>query len=309
MKHLPVLLDEVLEGLDLKQGGIYIDGTVGYGGHTLKIADQFNCSLKIYGFDRDTDALDSLKEKQAAYPCLELVHASYAQAAEYLRESGVDQVDGILLDVGVSSPQLDQAERGFSLRFDGPLDMRFDVNGTKTTAADILNTYHNSDLIRIFSEYGEERYAKKIADAICKDRVDQKFQSTLQLVELIERIIPRSRWPKNIHPATRVFQALRIEVNQELEQLKQALPDLVSLLKPGGRIAVISFHSLEDRIVKQFFREAEKDCICPKAFPQCICDKDQLLKIITKKPITATKTEIKNNARSRSAKLRIAERA
>jgi 16S rRNA (cytosine1402-N4)-methyltransferase len=308
MKHQPVLLEEVLEGLSLKEGGVYIDGTVGYGGHTFAMADQKKCSLTIYGFDRDKDALDSVEQSLDSYPCLKLIQASYAQAREQLAELGVRQVDGILLDIGVSSPQLDQAERGFSLRFDGPLDMRFDVNSTKMTAADILNTYHQSDLARIFSEYGEERFAKKIAGAICKDRVDQKFASTLQLVELIERIIPRSRWPKNIHPATRVFQALRIEVNQELEQLKIALPELVSLLKPGGRIAIISFHSLEDRIVKNFFRYAQKDCICPKEFPKCVCDKEQLLKVITKKPITATKTEIKINARSRSAKLRIAER-
>lgn len=307
MKHQPVLLEEVLQGMNLKEGGVYVDGTLGYGGHTSIMATRMDCSIHIYGFDRDLDAIENAQGLVKKYPCLTPIHASYAQAAELLQEQGVDQVDGILLDIGVSSPQLDEAERGFSLRFDGPLDMRFDVSGEKT-AADILNTYPKEDLARIFSEYGEERFAKKLANTIATKRVEQEFSSTLQLVETIEEAIPRSRWPKKIHPATRVFQALRIEVNQELEQLKMALPKLVALLKPGGRLAIISFHSLEDRIVKQFFRLAEQSCVCPKEFPTCVCDKEQTLKVLTKKPITATKTEIKNNVRSRSAKLRIAER-
>jgi len=304
MKHIPVLLDEVVESLNLKKGGVYVDGTIGLGGHAQALANKVDCSLQIYGFDRDERVLKAVEAKNLN--CVQTVHASYDQAYEILREKEVEQVDGILLDLGASSVQFDEPERGFSFK-EGPLDMRFDVS-RGNTAAEILNTYQKKDLARIIKEYGEEKFASRIAERIVQQREVERFSSTTQLVKLVESAIPRRAWPKKIHPATKTFQALRIEVNQELEQLKSALPKLLQLLKPGARIAIISFHSLEDRIVKRFFREAEKSCICPKEFPVCRCDKKQMIKIISKKPITPSKTEIKNNPRSRSAKLRVAER-
>ena len=305
--HIPVLLEEVIDGLHVKKNGIYVDGTVGYGGHTEEIAKRQKCSLQIIGIDKDQEALDSASNRLKKYKSIELVKGSYNQLPELLKDSSIDLVDGVLLDLGASSPQFDDPKRGFSFSKDGPLDMRFDI-GSHKTAADILNTYPEKDLARIIKDYGEERFAKRIAGAIVKQRREEKFARTSQLVELIETTLPRKAWPKNIHPATRTFQALRIEVNSELDELREALIKIVYMLKPGGRLVVISFHSLEDRIVKQFFKEGEKECVCPKAFPVCRCDKEKLLKIINKKPITASKTEIKNNVRSRSAKLRIAER-
>lgn len=310
-KHVPVLLDEVIAALNLREGGIYLDGTVGYGGHAEAILAAGK-NLKYIGLDRDQIALDHTKKRLAKYgKSIALYNASYLNANEVLKEEGIEAVDGILLDLGASSPQFDDASRGFSFKEDGPLDMRFDISGTTSeegkTAADIVNTYQKDELRRIMKDYGEERYAGKIAHAIVERRKLKPFSMTSELKELVEQAIPRKYWPKQIHPATKTFQALRIETNQELEQLKQALPKLVSMLRPGGRIAIISFHSLEDRIVKQAFRYATKNCICPKEFPVCRCDKNQTLKLITKKPITAAKTEIKQNVRSRSAKLRIAE--
>lgn len=301
MRHKPVLLNEVIEALNLKSDGIYLDGTLGYGGHAEAILKRG--VKKLIGLDRDEDALKSAKDRLESFKNTEFHHASYAEAHEVIDK----ELDGILLDLGASSPQFDDPERGFSLKQDGPLDMRFDI-GSKKTAADILNTYRQDRLIKLIREYGEERHAAKIAKAIVRARREKKFSRTFELKELIEKTIPRKSWPKNIHPATRTFQALRIEVNNELEILKKALPILVNMLKAGGRIAVISFHSLEDRIVKQAFRLAEKSCVCPKEIPVCRCDKEQTLKVISKKPIQPTKTEIKNNVRSRSAKLRVAER-
>ena len=299
MQHLPVLLEEVIAALKIKKGGIYLDGTVGYGGHAQAILEKGG---KVIGIDRDQQAIEYTQKK---LPEVELYQGSYADIDNILEEQSVD---GILLDLGASSPQFDQAERGFSFKADGPLDMRFDVNGTKKTAADILNTYQQPRLEKIIREYGQERFAKKIAKAIVNNRKTKKFARTDDLRQLIEKVIPRRAWPPAIHPATRTFQALRIEVNQELDQLEEALPKLVDRLKKGGRIVVISFHSLEDRIVKHFYKLAEKSCVCPLEFPECRCDKQPTLQIVTKKPITATKTEIKQNARSRSAKMRVAER-
>jgi 16S rRNA (cytosine1402-N4)-methyltransferase len=300
MKHVPVLLNECIEALQIKDGGVYIDGTVGYGGHAEAILKSGR-NITLIGFDRDEEAIASTS-KRLKGENVRLHHASYHQIPEYLTEP----VDGILLDLGASSPQFDKAERGFSIKQDGPLDMRFDIS-QQETAADIVNTYREDDLYRILKDYGEERFARKIAKAIVSSRKDFPIETTSQLTALIEDVIPRKFWPRSIHPATKTFQALRIEVNNELNILTDAIPALIAMLKPGGRLAVISFHSLEDRIVKQAFKKAEKSCICPKEFPVCRCDKEQTAKIITKKPVTASKIQIKQNVRARSAKLRVIE--
>lgn len=304
MKHVPVLLEEVIEGLAIKENGIYIDGTVGYGGHSEEIAKRLGEKGKLIGFDRDEDALAHTTERLKNYTQVQLIHDSYHNALDHISE----EVDGILLDLGASSPQFDQPERGFAFKSNGALDMRFDISGTKITAADIVNTYQEKELAHILKAYGEERFASKIAKAVCERRKDLPFATTKDLADFVEDVIPKRFWPKSIHPATKTFQALRIAVNEELDIIKDAIPKLIAMLKPGGRIAIISFHSLEDRLVKQAFREAEKSCICPKEFPVCRCDKEQMIRVITKKPISATKTQIKNNVRSRSAKLRLAER-
>ncbi len=305
--HQPVMPNEVLAYLQPKEGGMYLDGTTGAGGHSRLILETANGKATLLGLDRDAEILAIAKENLKEFSGVTLVHASYAQALEAAKEQGFEGFDGILLDLGASSLQFDRPERGFSFKEDGPLDMRFDVSGGLQTAADIVNTYPQKELARIFREYGEEKHASLIAKAIVTDRKIAPFHSTRQLADLISRIMPRKHTLR-IHPATCVFQALRIEVNQELETIKSALPELIGLLKQGGRIVVISFHSLEDRLVKQAFREAEIDCVCPPDFPVCRCDKQSMIKVLTKKPVLPTKKEIKNNLRSRSAKLRAAER-
>jgi 16S rRNA (cytosine1402-N4)-methyltransferase len=304
--HIPVLVSEVVAGLRPVENGIYVDGTVGYGGHAEALLKT--SSLQLIGLDRDIKAIEHVQQKFTNEPRARFVHASYEQIPEALSQLGVQLVDGVLLDLGASSPQFDQAERGFSFKDEGPLDMRFDQTSGGQTAQFVLSTYEQSDLARIIREYGEERFANKIATAIVRAREEKPLASTKQLAELIERTIPRRSWPTNIHPATRTFQALRIEVNKELQTLEAALPKLVNSLKPGGRVAIISFHSLEDRIVKNFFRHAAKTCVCPPELPLCRCEKKQTLKVLTKKPIIAQEEETNQNPRARSAKLRIAER-
>lgn len=307
MKHQPVLVEEVIEALNIKEGGMYLDGTVGYGGHAEAILKAGKGSLKYIGLDRDKAALETTEGRLKKYKNVVLLHASYNDVLSVAEEEDIELLDGILLDLGASSPQFDEAQRGFSFQKDGPLDMRFDVS-RGITAAEVLNTYQKDKLAKILREYGEEKYAGKIAASVEMYRKKKQFKATSELKTLIEHVIPRRFWQKNIHPATRTFQALRIEVNNELGELEEALPKLISMLAPGGRIAVISFHSLEDRIVKRAFKLAAKECVCPKEFPVCRCDKKITARIITKKPIRPTKTEIKNNVRSRSAKLRVAER-
>lgn len=307
MKHIPVLYDEVLEYLDPKPGGLYIDGTVGYGGHASLILEACKGSCTLIGSDRDQQALSHTKERLSSYDSVDLFHGSYAELPKYLDKQGINELDGVLLDLGASSPQFDEGERGFSFSVDGPLDMRFDLSSSKT-AAEILNTYPEKDLANILYKYGEEKASRKIAKAIVEQRKVQPFERTSELVFLLEELIGAQYRRAKIHPATRTFQALRIETNDELKQVEEALPQFIARLKKGGRIAVISFHSLEDRIVKDAFKFAAKECICPKEFPVCRCDKSSMVKILTKKPITATKTEINKNVRSRSAKLRVAER-
>lgn len=307
-KHIPVLLEEVVEFLNAKKGGIYVDGTVGYGGHAKEILEATNGEITYIGFDRDGRAIKFTQNVLSKYQQVTLVHQSYGTIPTYLMDEGIGQVDGILLDLGFSSPQVDDPKRGFSFKEDAPLDMRFDTDNQTITAVDLLKSSSEDDLAQIFKEYGEERFAKKIAHKIVEMRREYPIETTWQLADLVKMSIPKAAWPKAIHPATKVFQALRIAVNDELTILEQVLPELILSLKKGGRILVISFHSLEDRIVKNAFKKAETSCICPKEFPVCVCNKEQTIRIITKKPIISTKTKIKNNVRARSAKLRVAER-
>lgn len=307
MQHLPVLADEIVKAIQPKSGQVVLDGTVGYGGHAKLLLASAHGPFTYIGLDRDEKALAHCQSLFAGQENVHVAHANYAEAPAVLANLGIDKLDAVLLDLGASSPQFDQPQRGFSFQFSGPLDMRFDQSAGKT-AAEVLNTYKEQDLARVIRDYGEERFAKRIAKKIVERRREQPFTETLHLVEVVEQAIPRKSWPRSIHPATRTFQALRIEVNNELELLKQALPQLILLLKPGGRIAVISFHSLEDRIVKQTFKKATLTCVCPPEFIICTCKTTPQLSLVNKKPIVATDEEQKQNPRSRSAKLRIAQK-
>ncbi len=306
--HIPVLRDTVLEYLNPQPGALFIDGTLGAGGHAAAILDATGPDGRLLGFDRDAAALDIARANLARFgDRAQTVHASYAGMGRIAPEMGFGAVDGILLDLGYSSMQVDDPARGFGFREEGPLDMRFDQRESRT-AAELVNTWGEYELSEIIREYGEERYAKKIARVIVGAR---PLESTKQLADLIAGVMPRPKYRPGktpIHPATRTFQALRIAVNDELETLRDVLPQAVELLKPGGRLAVISFHSLEDRIVKQFIRYEATECICPPEQPVCTCDKEVRLKIITRKPVGATDEEIAQNPRSRSARLRVAER-
>jgi 16S rRNA (cytosine1402-N4)-methyltransferase len=306
--HIPVLRDTILDYLNPRPGVLFIDGTLGAGGHEAAILDATGPDGRLLGFDRDAAALDVARANLARFgDRVQSVHASYAEMGRIAPEMDFGAVDGVLLDLGYSSMQIDDPMRGFGFRQEGPLDMRFDRRESRT-AAELVNTLGEYELADLIREYGEERYAKKIARAIVGAR---PLESTKQLADLIERITPRPKsrpGKKPIHPATRTFQALRIAVNDELDMLRDALPQAVDLLKPGGRLAVISFHSLEDRIVKQFTRYEATDCICPPEQPVCTCDKQVRLKIITRKPVGASEEEIAQNPRSRSARLRVAER-
>ncbi len=292
--HLPVLRDETVRLLQPEAGQTYLDGTAGLGGHAAQVHDEMGPSGRLLLVDRDTTAVAALQERFGS--AATILHDTYAHAAETLLARG-ERVDMVLLDLGVSSPQLDRPERGFSFRDDGPLDMRMDQTDGET-AADIVNTMGERELADLIYRYGEERKSRRIAAAIVRAR---PFATTGQLAECVAAAIGRH---EDIHPATRTFQALRIAVNDELSQLHTALPTLVELLKPGGRIAVISFHSLEDRIVKEFFRTEARDCICPPEQPVCTCDHAASLRILTKKPILGTTDAF--NPRARSAKLRAA---
>lgn len=307
--HTPVLLQEVLQGLRLAPGINCVDGTVGMGGHAREILKQTAPDGKLAGFDRDRASLFIATEELEEFGARFIpIHDSYALLNEHQETlAQVQPIKAMLLDLGLSSLQLAEKDRGFSFLHDGPLDMRFDQTKKTTTAADLLNSQSEEELRKIFFTFGEEPQAKRIAYAIVQQRVEQPFQYTRELVELIEQTVkptPRRR----IHPATRVFQALRIAVNHELEQLEIFLPQALAMLAPGGRLAIISFHSLEDRIVKQFINYEAKDCHCPPEIPECRCNHQVQLKKITRKPITATAEEIAQNQRARSAKLRIIEK-
>ena len=300
--HQPVLYHEIIHALQPKNAGRYVDGTLGAGGHARGILEACAPDGCLLGLDVDPQALALARETLAPYgERARLFQASYDSLAETLREVGWDIVDGILLDLGLSSMQLDTPERGFSFQHDAPLDMRFDP-GSPTTAADLVNTLPQDELADLIFRYGEERASRRIAQAIVKAR---PLQTTRQLAAVIEAILPRKG---HIHPATKTFQALRIAVNEELDRVENLLPQAVAALKSGGRLAIISFHSLEDRIVKEYFRRESRDCICPPKQPVCTCGHKATLKEISRKPIIPGEAETKANPRARSAKLRIAEK-
>ena len=307
-RHTSVLAREVLDFLSPRPGGVYVDGTVGGGGHAALVLDASAPDGRLFGFDRDRNALGAAGARLAPYgERVTLIHSNFSGMAAALARYGITAVDGVLLDLGVSSHQLDAAERGFSFQQDAPLDMRMDRDGGET-AADLVNDLSVEELTRIIRDYGEERWAKRIATFIAKARQEAPITTTLQLADLVKGAIPRGAWEERIHPATRTFQGLRIAVNDELESAARGVEAGVGLLRPGGRIAVISFHSLEDRIVKERFRSYSRGCICPKELPVCVCNHTPELRILTGKPVMATAEEVAANPRARSARLRVAEK-
>ena len=303
--HKPVLLEPCIEGLAIRGDGIYVDGTLGRAGHSREIAKRLTTG-HLYCIDRDPAALAAAEERLAPWrERVTLLHGNFAGLAELLRDVG--EVHGMLFDLGVSSPQLDDASRGFSYRQDAPLDMRMDP-AEPLTAGTVVNEWPQEELKRILYQYGEERYAPAIARAICKAREDRPIETTLELVELIRSAMPASALREKQHPAKRTFQAIRIAVNDELGAEAELLEHAIDRLRPGGRLAVISFHSLEDRIVKTAFAAAAKGCTCPPDFPVCVCGKKPQIKLVNRKPIMASEEELARNPRARSAKLRVAEK-
>jgi len=299
--------EEVLHWLQPKPGGVYLDGTLGGAGHSRLILDAAP-GCRIVGLDRDPAALEKAAEVLAAYgELVSLQHATFDQAGSVLQQLEIDFLDGMLLDLGVSSHQLDTPERGFSFRHDAPLDMRMNPQAGQT-AAEVVNQAEEAELVRIFFEYGEERFSRRIARKIVARREEEPITRTSELAQLVRDTVPGGHRPSRIHPATRVFQALRIYVNQELEQVRDGVAAGIKLLKPGGRLVVISFHSLEDRIVKQLFREQAKGCVCPPKMPICQCNKVPAIKLLTRKGVKAGAEELEINSRSRSAILRAVER-
>ena len=305
--HKPVLLEECLQALAIRPDGCYLDGTLGRAGHSLEILCRLTTG-RLVGIDRDLAAIEAAGERLADFQDrVTLVHGNFRDLGRILRETGTGPLDGMLFDLGVSSPQLDEARRGFSYMQDAPLDMRMDESEA-LSAADIVNTWSQEELRRVLYEYGEERYAPRIAQAIVRWRGDRPIETTGELVEVIRSAMPAAALREKQHPAKRSFQALRIAVNGELEALPPMLAAAADGLKPGGRLAVITFHSLEDRIVKQTLRELATGCTCPPQFPVCVCGKKPRLKLITRKPVTPGPEELAENPRARSAKLRVAER-
>lgn len=305
--HVSVLLDECIQGLNIRPDGIYVDGTLGGAGHSSHIASKITTG-RLIGIDRDEVALTAAAERLAPYgDRVILVHSNFCDIASVLARLGIGGVDGILLDLGVSSPQLDDGARGFSYMADAPLDMRMDHSEALTAAA-VVNTWSYEELKRILYEYGEERYAPQIASAICKRREQAPVRTTLELVDIIRSAMPPAALREKQHPAKRSFQAIRIAVNDELGAVSQVMRDAIPCLNPGGRLAVITFHSLEDRIVKNAMAEAAKGCTCPPSFPVCVCGKKPKVRLITRKPIVSGEEELARNPRARSAKLRICEK-
>lgn len=307
-KHKSVLLEETIRNLKVKPDGIYVDGTLGGGGHAYEVCRQLSAKGSLIGIDQDEAAIEAAGERLQEFgDIVTIIRSNYCNMKKELQKIGISSVDGIVLDLGVSSYQLDNAERGFTYREDVPLDMRMDRRGSRT-AKDIVNTYSENELYRVLRDYGEEKFAKKIARNICTARMDKPIETTGELIELIKQSIPMKMRAVGGHPAKKTFQAIRIELNQELEVLRNSLDDMIKLLNDGGRICIITFHSLEDRIVKTNFKRNENPCTCPPDFPVCVCGKKPMGKVITRKPILPDEEEIAVNKRSKSAKLRVFER-
>ncbi|MGN0387306.1 MAG: 16S rRNA (cytosine(1402)-N(4))-methyltransferase RsmH [Suilimivivens sp.] len=306
--HTSVLLNETIEGLKIKPDGIYVDGTLGGGGHSLEIAKRLNDNGRLIGIDQDEAAILAAGERLKDFgDKVTIVRSNYRNALSVLHDLGIEKIDGMMLDLGVSSYQLDTQERGFSYRYDAPLDMRMDLRQT-LTAKDIVNGYSETELFHIIRDYGEDRFAKNIAKHIVMARAKKPIETTGELNEIIRAAIPAKMRAEGGHPSKRTYQAIRIECNKELEVLKESLEELVGILNPGGRLCIITFHSLEDRIVKTAFKKAENPCTCPPSFPVCVCGKKSQGKVITGKPVLPCEEEMESNPRSKSAKLRIFEK-
>ena len=304
-KHVSILLEEVINELDIKEDGTYVDGTLGGAGHASHVCARLGGSGRFIGIDQDEDAIAASSKRLEQYgDKVTIVRDNYCNIQKVLRELNIDKVDGIVLDLGVSSYQLDEAERGFSYREDAPLDMRMDRRQEKT-ARDIINNYSEFDLYRIIRDYGEDKFAKNIAKHIVMNRQEKPIETTFELNEIIKNAIPMKVRKKGGHPSKKTYQAIRIELNKELEVLENTLNTMIELLKPGGRICIITFHSLEDRIVKSIFRNNENPCTCPPTFPVCMCGAVPKGKVVTRKPILPSEEEMERNSRSKSAKLRV----
>lgn len=306
-QHCPILLDSCIELLNVTPSGIYVDCTVGGGGHSSEILARLNSSGRLIAFDKDMEAIEHVKQRFSSYNNVEYLHSDYKQAANILKAEGVTQVDGILMDLGVSSYQLDNKERGFSYMGDNKLDMRMDMS-QELSAYEVVNGYSEQRLFEVIRDFGEDNFAKNIAKHIAIERAKSPITTTKQLAEIVDGAIPYAVKKNGGHPAKRTFQAIRIEVNGELEGLSQAVTQLAKLLRKGGRMAVLTFHSLEDRIVKNAFRDLATGCICPKSAPICVCHHEAQVKLMNNKPIIPTQDEIDKNSRAASAKLRAIER-
>jgi 16S rRNA (cytosine1402-N4)-methyltransferase len=306
--HIPVLLNQTIENLNIKPGGVYVDCTLGGAGHSSEIAKRIQPGGTLIGIDQDQNAINAAKQKLEPYKdSIIYVKDNFRNLKNAIISAGFEKVDGILMDIGVSSHQLDEEERGFSYMHDGPLDMRMDIT-RPVTAESILNSADFIEIKRIIRDYGEEKWADRIAKFICQEREKYRISSTFQLVDIIKMAIPAAARREGGHPAKRTFQALRIAVNEELDVLETALYDAIEMLSTGGRLVVITFHSLEDRIVKNIFNQMERPCTCPTEIPVCVCGKTPQLKVLTRKPVTAEEGELAHNSRAKSAKLRAAER-
>lgn len=306
-KHVSVMLKETVDGLNVKEGGTYVDCTLGGGGHSFEILTRLNNTGRLIGIDQDKEALAAAGERLKNFSNVTYVHSNFERVKEIINEYSPEGVDGVMADLGVSSYQFDNPERGFSYRFDAPLDMRMDKDNT-LTAYEIVNGYSENEIFRIIRDYGEDKFAKNIAKHICQRRAEKAIETTFELNEIIKAAIPAKFREKGGHPSKKTFQALRIECNRELEVLENTLDDMIDCLKPGGRLSIITFHSLEDRAVKNNFRNNENPCTCPPNFPVCVCGKKSKGTVITRKPIVATEEELEVNSRSQSAKLRVFEK-
>lgn len=306
-KHRSVLLEETIDGLAVKPDGIYVDGTLGGGGHSYEICRRLSENGRLIGIDQDEDAIAAASKRLEGFSDrVTIVRSNYCNMRRVLTELGIEKVDGIVLDLGVSSYQLDTVDRGFSYKYDTELDMRMDRRQT-LTAKEIVNTYSEKELFRIFRDYGEEQFSQNIAKHIVRNRQEKEIVTTFELNEIIKAAIP-AKFRTNGHPSKRVFQAIRIECNKELDVLRDSMDDMISMLNPGGRLSIITFHSLEDRIVKSAFRKNEHPCTCPPEFPVCVCGKVSMGKSVYRKPILPSEQELEENSRSKSAKLRVFEK-